>query len=296
MPHHHHHVSGKNLFITIVLNLFITVAQIVGGLLSGSLALLSDALHNFSDVLALVLAYFAHRLSHKQSSFSKTFGYKRAEVLAALFNTAVLVLVALFLIYESYQKFLHPEPIDSLLVVWLGVLSVFLNAISVLLIKDDAHHNMNIKAAYLHLATDMVTSLGVVFGGILIYFYNINWIDPLVSMLIALYLIVASVKLMKSTIVILMQFVPENIELQRVVERIKLTQEDIANIHHVHIWQLDDHHIHLEAHLEFYEDLSLSRVGEIIDALELLLENEFGISHVTLQCEYGRCTEKEVLV
>jgi len=149
--HHHHEVSGKNLFITIILNIIITLSQIVGGIFSGSLALLSDAVHNFSDVLALAIAYFANRLASRPNSESKTFGYKRAEILAALFNSSVLIGIALFLIIEAFHKFYHPAVVHSIWVIALGTFSIVLNALSVLLVKDDAHDNMNIKAAYLHL-------------------------------------------------------------------------------------------------------------------------------------------------
>ena len=294
--HHHHHVSGKNLFITIVLNLLITVSQIIGGVLSGSLALLSDALHNFSDVVALVIAYVANRLSHKEHTESKTFGYKRAEILAALFNTSALIAVAAFLIYESYQKLLHPQSVDSLLVIWLGVLSIFLNAISVLLVKDDAEHNMNIKAAYLHLLTDMMTSVAVVVGGLLMYFFEIYWIDPIVSMLIAVYLIVASWRLIKSSLAVLMQFTPNGIEVQNVIQKIKETQESIENVHHIHLWQLDDHHIFLEAHLNFNVNISIAECSMILDSLEQVLKEDFDITHTTFQCEYNRCHTMNAIV
>lgn len=293
--HHHHNVSGKNLFITILLNLFITIAQVVGGILSGSLALLSDALHNFSDVIALLIAYIAHRLSHKESTKNKTFGYKRAEIVAALFNTSVLIAIAGFLIYESINKFINSQSVDSLLVVWLGILSIFLNALSVLLVKDDAHHNMNMKAAYLHLLTDMVTSVAVVIGGLLMYFYHIFWIDPLVSIIIAVYLIGASWRLIKSSIFILMQFAPEGIELEEVTQKIMQTHKQITNVHHTHIWQLDDNRIHLEAHLEFEGNITLEECDIILDSLENILEKDFGITHTTFQCEYNRCERKEKL-
>ena len=292
---HNHQVSGKNLFITIILNLFITISQVIGGVLSGSLALLSDALHNFSDVLALFIAYAANRLSHKEHTATRTFGYKRAEILAALFNTSLLMAIALFLIYQSYQKLQSPQSVDSLLVVWLGILSIFLNAISVLLVKDDAHHNMNIKAAYLHLLTDMMTSVAVVIGGLLMYFYEIYWIDPVISILIALYLLGASWRLIKASVSVLMQFAPHDIDVQEVISRILQTQKSVSNVHHVHLWQLDDHHIHLEAHLDFYEDIALSECCLIIDSLEELLQQDFGITHITFQCEYNRCSTKEAI-
>lgn len=293
--HHHHNVSGKNLFITIILNLFITVAQVIGGILSGSLALLSDALHNFSDVLALIIAYVANRLSHREGTSSKTFGYKRAEIIAALFNTSVLIAIAFILIYESINKLLHPQAVDSLLVVWLGVLSIFLNALSVLLVKDDSHHNMNMKAAYLHLLTDMVTSVVVVVGGLLMYFFHIFWIDPLVSIIIAVYLIGASWRLIKSSISVLMQFAPEGIEMDEVTQKILQTQNQIINLHHIHLWQLDEDRIHFEAHIDFQENITLQECDSIIDSLEKILKEDFGITHTTFQCEYNRCERKENL-
>ncbi|MDD2357231.1 MAG: cation diffusion facilitator family transporter [Thiovulaceae bacterium] len=292
---HHHNVSGKNLFIAIVLNLIITIAQIIGGVFSGSLALLSDALHNFSDVLTLIIAYVANYLSHKKNTPSKTFGYRRAEIIAAFFNTSVLMAVAVFLIYEAYEKLMNPQNIDSLIVVWLGVVSIFLNALGVLFIKDDADHNMNVKAAYLHLLTDMLTSIAVVVGGLLMYFYEIYWIDPLVSIMIALYLIISSWSLMKVSLSVLMQFTPEGIELEEVTQRIMQIQKQITNIHHIHLWQLDDNRIHLEAHLEFEENITLEECDPILDSLEEILEKDFGITHITFQCEYNRCKTKETI-
>ena len=293
--HHHHHVNGKNLFITIILNLFITIAQIVGGILSGSLALLSDALHNFSDVLALVLAYFAHKLAHKDADHTKTLGYKRAEIMAAFFNTSLLMLIAIYLIYEACIKLIHPVNVDSLTIIWLGILSIFLNALSVLLVKNDANHNLNMKAAYLHLLTDMVTSVAVVFGGLLIYYFNIVWVDPLLSILIALYLIGVSWKLLRNTLFILMQFAPDEIDLQNIVQKVKTFSSLIQDMHHVHLWQLDEHHFHLEAHLSFSQNITLQESDAIIDQLETYFKEEFGITHTTFQCEFDRCSSKNSL-
>ena len=292
--HHHHDVSGKNLFITIVLNVIITLSQIVGGIFSGSLALLSDAMHNFSDVLALVIAYVANRLAARPNNESKTFGYKRAEILAALFNASVLIGIAIFLIIEAFHKFYHPEPVNSVWVIGLGTLSIVLNAASVLLIKDDSHDNMNIKAAYLHLLTDVMTSVAVVGGGVLMYYFGIFWVDPLISTLIALYLIWASYGLVKESSAILMQFTPEGIDVEEIVKAIE-EESEIKNVHHIHIWKLNDHQINLEAHLDFNEDISLSESNRVIDKLEKKLHDSFDVEHTTFQCEYAREDSKEVI-
>jgi len=214
-------------------------------------------MHNFSDVLALLIAYVANRLAAKENTKTKTFGYKRAEIMAALFNTSVLIGIAIFLIIEAFHKFYHPEAINSVWVIGLGTLSIMLNAASVLLVKDDAHDNMNIKAVYLHLLTDVMTSVAVVLGGMLMYFYQIFWIDSLISSLIALYLIWTSFDLVKESSAILMQFTPRGIDIDTVVHAIE-EEKEVKNAHHIHVWKLDDHRIHLEAHLDFYEDVPLS--------------------------------------
>ncbi|NOX16424.1 MAG: cation transporter [Epsilonproteobacteria bacterium] len=292
--HHHHEVNGKNLFITIVLNIIITLAQIIGGIISGSLALLSDALHNFSDVLALILAYWSNKVSKKEKNYSKTFGYKRAEILATLFNAATLIGISIYLVIESISKFFNPHSVDSVLVIWLGLLSIILNALSVLLIKDDAHGNMNMKAAYLHLITDVMTSVAVVLGGILMFYFNLFWVDPLISLLIAFYLIKASYSLLIESIDILMQGVPKNIDINKIKKSVE-NFEEILNIHHIHIWRLNDHDIHLEAHVDFKENLLLKEANDITLKIEDYLQTTYHISHITLQAEYDKDDDKSLL-
>ncbi len=293
--HHHHEVSGKNLFITIVLNIIITIAQIIGGIFSGSLALLSDAMHNFSDVVALFISYFANRLASRPNSKNQTFGYKRAEILATLFNASVLIGIAIFLIVEAFHKFYHPEAINSIWVIGLGTLSIILNTASVFLVKDDAHDNMNIRAAYLHLLTDVMTSVAVVLGGVLMYYFGLFWIDSLISVVIALYLIWASLDLLRESSAILMQFTPKEIDIEKVVALIK-EEEEIEGVHHVHVWRLDDHRIHFEAHLDLKEDLKLSESNRVVKVLEQKLHDNFEIEHTTLQCEYNRDDDKRMIV
>ena len=292
--HHHHAVSGKNLLLTIILNIIITISQIIGGVLSGSLALLSDAMHNFSDVLSLVVAYIANRLAARPNTQEKTFGYKRAEILAAFFNAAVLIGIGIFLIIEAFHKFYNPQNINSVWVIALGALSIVLNALSLFLIKDDTHDNMNMKAAYLHLLTDVMTSVAVVIGGLLMYYFNLFWVDPLVSVLIAFYLIWASIGIVKESISILMQFAPSNIDINDVIGTIQ-KNENIENIHHIHLWKLNDNMVLLEAHLDFYKNLTLEETNKIIDDLEKLLHNRFEITHTTFQCEYKRDDDKSVI-
>ena len=195
--HTHQELKGNNLLISIVLNIIITVAQVIGGLLSGSLSLLSDALHNFSDVLSLIVSYIANLLAKKKASIDRTFGYKRAEILAAFINASTLIIVAVLLIIEAVKRFQHPEPIESNLVIWLSLLGILANGFSVLLLKKDADVNMNMRSAYLHLLTDMLASVAVLVGGLLMKFYQVFWIDTVLTLAIALYLIWVGFDLLK---------------------------------------------------------------------------------------------------
>jgi len=291
---HSHSIKGKNLFITIILNIVITVAQITGGIFSGSLALLGDAMHNFSDVVALVIAWFANKLSSKENSISKTFGFKRAEILATLFNASVLFGIGIYLIFESVERFLHPQAIGSMTVIYLAILSIILNALSVFLIKADAHDNMNIKAAYLHLLSDVMTSVAVLVGGIFMMLYEIYWIDSIVTVFIAIYLMKSSFGLLRDSSAILMQFAPKNIDIKE-IEKLVLENECIKNIHHIHLWQLNDKELFLEAHIDLKSDMAVSQTSKIIDDIKEELMEHFGISHTTLQVEFDKNDDKNLI-
>lgn len=299
MGHTHSHnpksLKDRNLFISILLNTLITVAQIIGGVLSGSLALLSDALHNFSDVLSLVVSYVASKLAKKEASLHRTFGYKRAEILAAFVNAATLVIVAVLLIIEAIKRFKNPEIIDSSLVIWLSVIAIIANGLSVLLLKKDSEKNINIKSAYLHLLTDMMASVAVLVGGILIKLYEIYWIDSILTFLIAIYLIWVGFDLLKISTKILMLFTPEHINIQDVVKEVNNIPK-VNKLHHVHIWGLNDDEFHLEAHLDFKEDITLAEFDVILEHIELLLHNQFNINHVTIQPEFNKQDPKEIII
>ncbi|MEO0527566.1 MAG: cation diffusion facilitator family transporter [Bacteroidota bacterium] len=295
--HHHSHsdLKGRNLMVSILLNVLITIAQIVGGIVSGSLSLLSDALHNFSDVLSLVISYVASVLSKKEASTNKTFGYKRAEIIAAFVNSATLIIVAIILIKEAIERFLDPQEVESNLVIWLSLLAIFANGLSVLLIKKDADRNMNMKSAYLHLLTDMMASVAVLIGGLLMKFYAMYWVDPVLTLAIALYLIYMGYDLLKASTRVLMLFTPETIEVQKIVASI-CGIPHIKNVHHVHIWQLNEDEIHLEAHVDFSTDIKLSEFDDILYSIEEKVYHEFGINHVNIQPEFGKCDIKKIIV
>ena len=296
MHNHHPTLHGKNLLISIILNVIITAFQIVGGIISGSLALISDAVHNFSDVVSLIISYIANVLSRKKKqTLHQTFGFKRAEIIAAFINAASLIVIAIFLGIEAVKRFYNPQSIESNLVIWLALLGIAVNGFSVLLLKKDAERNLNMKAAYLHLFTDMLTSIAVLFGGLLMKYYEIFWIDAVLTLIISFYLIYLSWSVLAESLKILMLFAPEHIQMALIVEEI-LKIEEIKNIHHVHIWQLNDYDCHFEAHLEFKMDLKLSEVDVICERVERILEEKFKINHCNLQSEYDRDDLKEIII
>lgn len=292
---HQHSVSGKNLGISIILNLIITVAQIIGGIISGSLALLSDAIHNLSDVISLLISYAANLLSRKKKQTKQyTFGYKRAEVLAAFVNSALLIGIAVFLAFKAITRFENVQIINSNLVIWLAVLGILVNGLSVLLLKRDAEHNFNMKTAYLHLLADMLTSVAVLTGGLLMKYYQIYWIDSVLTLLIAIYLIYLSWHVFVSTLKILMLFSPEHVSIEEIVAEI-LKISTIRNVHHVHIWQLNEHDCHFEAHIEFKENINLTQFDIVCEQIETLLAQKFHIFHSNLQPEFNRDDSKEII-
>ena len=285
--HHNHELEGKNLLLSIVLNCVITVAQIIGGILSGSLALLSDALHNFSDVLSLVFSYLAHKLSKKKASLNQTFGYKRAEILAAFINAITLIIVALFLIFEATIRFLHPEIIKSNLVIWMSILGILVNGISALILKKDADHNLNMKSAYIHLFTDMMASVAVLIGGILMKFYQIYWIDSLLTFAIAIYLIFIGFDLLRDSTKILMLFTPSCIDINEIVTEVHKIP-GIDKLHHIHVWHLNEQELHLEAHLDCSKDIKMSEFNILLSKIEEVLLEKFEINHINIQPEFQK--------
>jgi len=293
--HSHHNLQDRNLFISILLNILITVAQVIGGIISGSLALLSDALHNFSDVISLIISYVAHKLGNKKASLHKTFGYKRAEILAAFINASTLIIVAVLLIIEAVKRFQNPQDIASDLVIWLSFLGIVANGISVLLLKKSAEANMNMRSAYLHLLTDMLASVAVLVGGILMKLYHVYWVDSLLTLLIALYLIWVGFDLLKDATKVLMLFTPKTITVKDIVNELQKIKV-IKNVHHIHVWQLNEDEVHFEAHIDFEDDITLSQFDGVLNKVEEVLYHKFEINHVNIQPEFGKCGAKDVIV
>ncbi|VAX24260.1 Cobalt-zinc-cadmium resistance protein CzcD [hydrothermal vent metagenome] len=298
MGHSHDHshsseTSGTRLFITILLNFTITIAEIIGGIISGSLSLISDAMHNFSDGIAVIISYIAIRLNKKPKDYRFTFGYKRAEILAAVFNASVLIGISLYLFFEAYNRFVNPEPIKGSIMIIVASVGLAANIAGTLLLKSGAKENMNIRSAYLHLFSDAISSVGVIIGGVFIYYYKIYWIDPVITVLISLYIIKESWEIVKEAIRILMMGAPDEVSLDKIeVEIDKI--DGIESIHHVHLWKVNEKDIHFEAHVKV-EDMTVSKTELLLEEVEKSLHDKFDINHVTLQFECNRCDVEELV-
>lgn len=288
-------VQAKNLIYSILLNLLITIAQVVGGIISGSLALISDALHNFSDVLSLVFSLIAHKLSRRKASVDQTFGLKRAELIAAFVNASTLIIVGFILIYGAIERLVQPHEIQSNLVIWLALLGIIVNGFSVLLLKNDAAHNLNMKSAYLHLLTDMMASIAVLVGGLLMLYFQWFWVDSVMTILIAIYLIIVGFDLVKKATKMLMLFTPDHIDIKEIVREIHKIP-GAGKLHHIHVWHLNEEEIHLEAHLDCPENFTITQFDTILHQMEQLLYTQFGINHITIQPEYKKEDPKDFIV
>ena len=290
MSHHHH--TSRNLAITVILNGIITIAQFVGGIVSGSLALISDALHNLSDVISVILAYVAHRIGLKPQTLQSTFGYKRAEILAAFINAITLIAISVYLMVEAGKRFLNPKEVDYLWMLSLGILGFVANGLSVIILHQNKEENLNIRAAYLHLIGDALTSVAVIAGAVFIWLFDVYWIDPLVTVLISVYIFIHTFKILKESVGILMQFAPAEINQKEVVSILQKIDQ-ISNVHHIHLWQLSDHHIYFEAHLVLNCNFPVSDTQSITENAKQLLNSHFGITHTTFQYEFISCVNCE---
>jgi len=290
--HHHHHdietMGDRRLIVAIAINMLLTLAQVVGGIISGSLALIADALHNFSDAAALLIAWVARRIGRKPADHFKTFGYKRAEVIAALINLVTLVLVGLYLIYEAIWRVFEPQIIEGWMVIIVAGIALIIDVVTAMLTYSMSKHSMNIRAAFLHNVSDALASVGVIVAGTLILLYDWYWTDTVLTLLIAGYVLYQAATLLPKTIHILMQGTPEDISINEVIQVMEQVT-GVSNVHHVHIWQLDEHKNALEAHVVISDFVEIETVKT---ALKVELEQRFNIGHSTLEFETNRCNKE----
>ena len=293
MSHNHDNHSSQltsvKLLIATLLNIFITIIEIIGGLLSGSLSLLSDAFHNFSDAIAIIISYIANRLSGKPNSLKYTFGLKRAEIIAAVINSSALIIICFFLIKESILRLLSPSPIKGYIMLIVAAGGLAANLIGTFLLKKGSQRSLNFKAAYFHLLSDAISSFAVIIGALFIIYFKIYWVDPILTVLISIYILLESFHILKDATDIVMMSVPPDLTVEEVAKFIH-TFPEIKNVHHIHLWRLNDNDIHFEAHINV-EDMSVSKTAPLRDKLEKELHNKFELTHFTFQFECDSCED-----
>ena len=285
---HEENNKESRLIISAGLNFVTVIVQVIGGLASGSLSLLSDALHNLSDAVALAVSFIAVRLSKKKNTEAQTFGYKRAEILAALFNACTLVVVSFFLFKEAIVRLIHPHPINSLFMLAVAVVGLAANIISVFLLKAHAHADMNVRAAYVHLFSDFLSSIAVIVGALMIFISRTYWIDPVLTFLIGIYVLRQGYKIIEESTHILMQHVPKGISLRDIQIEIE-SIDGVKDIHHAHLWAVTERDIFFEAHINVSRDMPVSETCILVKQAEDTLKKRFNITHVTLQLEFNSC-------
>ena len=286
--HHHHHnteeKSDKNLAISVAINVILTFVQLVGGAISGSLALIADAIHNLSDAASLAIALIARKIARKPADKKRTFGYRRAEIIAALVNLTLLVAIGLYLLFEAAFRFFDPQEINGWIVVIIASIAFLVDLVTAILTYKLSKDSINVKAAFLHNLSDAMASLAVIIGGTLIILFKIYYIDTILTLLIAGYVIYQGLKELPLVINILMEGTPENIEIAAIIKEIEKV-EKVEEAHHIHVWQLDEKHYSLEAHIALKE-MSIIEIDEIKKQVKEMLSEKFSISHSTLEFEH----------
>lgn len=291
MSDHHGHDHGiegakeRNLWIVLGLTATFMFAEIVGGLLTNSLALLSDAAHMFTDAAALAIALAAIRFGKRAADEKRTFGYYRFEILAAAFNAAVLVVVAAYILYEAYQRFRDPPEIQSIGMLVIATIGLAVNFAGMRILRGGAESSLNIKGAYMEVWADALGSLGVIVAAIVIYFTRWVWVDAVVAGGIGLWVLPRTWKLLQESFNILLEGVPHDVELDK-IERALLSTPGVCEIHDLHVWALTSGKNSLTAHLVLAEDGDEQAV--LRSATEMLAER-FSLRHVTLQIEAAPC-------
>ncbi|ETW11717.1 cation diffusion facilitator family transporter [Roseivivax marinus] len=288
--HHHHHVDPDagdlRVAAAIGVNVLLTVAQIIGGLVSGSLALIADAIHNLSDAASLVIAVVARRIARRPADPSMTFGYARAEVVAALINYTTLVVIGLWIGAEAIGRFFAPEPVVGWIVVIVAGIALVVDLATALLTWAMAKDSVNIRAAFLHNLADAAGSVGVILAGSLVLLFGWTWVDPVVTLMIAAYILWMSFNEMPGVIRILMLGTPPDMAPDEVIETLRGVP-GLRDVHHAHLWQMSEHRASLEAHLVI-EEGHWPRADAIKAEAKVRLSERFGIGHATLEIECAR--------
>ena len=290
MPHDHSHAhldpeSGdRRVSIAIWANALLTVAQIVGGIFAGSLALIADALHNFSDMASLVIAFVARKIARRPADSTMTIGYGRIEIVAALINYTTLILIGFYLIYEGGMRMIDPPEVRGWTVVILGGIALVIDALTAGLTYSMQKGSVNIRALFLHNLSDALASVAVIIGGTLILLYDLRWVDPAITIGIAFYILYLALTEISGPIRTLMLGSPPDIDSDAVVQAMR-DADGVRDVHHVHLWQMQEHEVALDCHVVL-DDQGWARIESVKADIKSRLKDGFGIAHSSLEFEH----------
>lgn len=284
--------TTNRLALSLTLTAVFVIIEVIAGIFGNSLALLTDAAHNFTDVIALGLSWYALRIAAKPANSGKTFGYHRVGILAALINSTTLILIAIGIFYEAWQRLLTPPEVDSTLLIGVGAVAFLINAGTAWLVQKGSEHDLNLRSAFLHLMGDVLSTLGAVLAGIVIAFTHWNWLDPLVSILIGGFILFNAWSVLKQSIHILLESTPENIDMTEMVANLR-SVDGVRDIHDLHVWSISENLRMLSAHVVI-ENISVGEGVFIQQNINELLIHGYNIQHATLQLECEGCQSNEL--
>ncbi len=279
--------TTKRLTLSLILTAAFVVIEVIAGVFGNSLALLTDAAHNFTDVIALGLSWYALHLATKPAHAGKTFGYHRVGILVALINSTTLILIAFGIFFEAYHRFLIPPEVDSTLLIGVGAVAFIINLVTALMVKEGSENDLNLRSAFLHLMGDVMSTLGAVIAGIIIAFTNWNWLDPFVSVLIGVFILYNAWSILKQTIHILLESTPENINMDSMVTELR-SVNGVLDVHDLHVWSISENLRMLSAHVVI-DNVSIGEGVSIQHNINELLAHNYNIQHATLQMECEGC-------
>jgi len=291
--HSHAHFGdiAKQTTSRLALSLFLTLTfvfvEVIAGFIGNSLALLTDAVHNLTDVIALGLSWYAIRLTSQPADARKTYGYHRAGILVALVNSTTLVLISLGIFYEAWQRFRNPPEVQSGILITVGMLAVMINLATALLVRKGSEHDLNVRSAFTHLMGDVFSTIGAVIAGLIIYFTGANWLDPIVSVLIGFLILYNAWGILRDSVNILLEATPRDIDVSKLVQDVMEIQ-GVLGVHDLHIWSIAQNLRTMSAHI-LTEDLSISAGAQIQRHINEVVFHRYNIAHATLQLECVDC-------
>ena len=288
--HHHHEVSEKSvklLILSFIINMLLSLAEIIGGIIAGSVALIGDALHNTSDALSILIAVIAFKIGHRKASGKYTYGFKRAEIIGGFVNLILLFISGCYLLIEGIERLIKPQEIDGMLIVIISVLALIIDAATAKISHLHAHHNTNMRMVFIHNLADAFGSVGVIISGLCVMWFDIYRLDGIIALLIAAYMIFQAVVSFPQIVNILMNAAPENLNQDEIIKTI-CTVNGVRGVHHLHLWSVSEHTVSLECHVE-------TDNPDAVEKISHLLAEKFDIHHSTIQAETNRnCHECEL--